>query len=638
MIERDRMKLNLKEKVFRSDEKPIWLLIVAYTIILSVLTSLKHYCFRSYTFDLGIWTQVFWHTLRGNFMYSMPRWGPPVHPINVLGTHISPLVILLLPIYYVFSSPYTLLVLQSFVLALPALYLYRIAKIKESKRTSIIIALIYLVSPATLWPNWYDFHPQAFVPLFVSMAYYYYHLRDDKKIFLSLFLLLSVGEYTPFIVLSFIVYILVKESKKPVREYLNENRKRLLNLAILTSISVTYFVLCQLIKKSVFPERDLYFRMEILESITFTNLMYKLAYILMLFGPLLFLPFLSSVELIPALPFLGFAMLTGHHTYFEITWQYPVLVSIPIFIALIYSLPKIQAKIQAKHIRKKLIFASICFLVFLSPISPIMATLNPDWGVHIPDERIFLMHNALSSIEPNATVLAQENIFPHLAERKIAFSVWPPVSVMEPPDYIVVDLTDTYWYHNPKENPIDKQLYALTENYTYGITASISGFLVLKHNYVGAPKIFSPLKTVVKPNQLNINPNRYKPKLIRLVDSSSNIYIPITFTGFAWTGPRLHLPPGKYVIKFSMKIDQQVQDDPVLKVDAISWQNVWWKHTTHVEKVIYYGDNLNVGSWSIVEMEFQSDKIISNLEVRGRAYGVKTDIWVSQIEIIQVNL
>lgn len=617
------MKLNLKEKLL--DEKFVWFLIVAYTIILSVLTSLKHYCFRSYAWDLGIWIQIFWHTLRGNFMYAMPRWGPLIHPENYLGVHVSPLIILLLPIYYVFSSPYTLLILQSFVLSLPALYLYRIAKIKENKRTASIIALLYLIYLGTLWPNWYDFHLQTFVPLFISMAYYYHQVSDDKKMFLSLLLLLSVAEYAIPIVLFFIGYILVKKSiRESLNSLLNENRKRLLTLLILTIVSITYFAICQLIKNSVFPRGlSLSSTMQLFEPITYTQLIYKIAYILMLFGPLLFIPFLSLVELIPALPFLCFSMITARDVYFQITWQYPALVSIPIFIAAIHSLPKIRTKYKRRTC-EKLILASVCFLVFLSPISPIMASFNPDRGIQLPNERIFMIHTALSSIEPNATVLTQANIFPHLAERQVAFTVWPPANVMEPPDYIVVDLdlTNKFWHHYPYENPIDKQLYNITENYTYRIIHSISGFLVLKHNYLGAPKTFSPLNII-----LRIKPDQNFLVQANLVESY--FYIPMSSKGIAWTGPLVHLPPGKYVIKVSIKTDQQVQD-PILKLEAI-----WWKHATYAEKLVY-GDELNEGNWTIIEMEFQSDKIIPDLEVVGRSYGV-TDIWVRQIEIIQVG-
>jgi uncharacterized membrane protein len=461
----------------------MWLLVGAYTTALSVLTSLKHYCFRSYAFDLGIWIQVFWHTLRGNFLYAMPRWGPTLHPPNVLGSHVNPLVLLLLPIYAAASSPYTLLVLQSLVLALPAVYLYRTAKLMTGVRTARIVAALYLVFPGTLWPNWYDFHFQAFAPLFFSMAYYYYLARDERKMAVALALLLAVGEYTAPLVAFFAVYILAKERTTPIRRYLSElltaRRRRLLSVGLLVAVSIGYYLLCQQIKRSVFPARDVYFRFQLFEPITGAQFLAKILYLVALFGPVVFLPLLAPTALLPAVPVLGFAMLTAQWTYFQITWQYPALISIPIFVATIAALPKLRAA-NVRRVEWRLIASALCFLVVLSPLSPIAATFNPDYGIHVPTARTVHIHQALAAIPANATVLAQENIFPHVAERPTAFTVWPPANISAPPDYILVDVTESYWYRAPPEYPINAQVRALTRAYAYELTDAIGGFLIYR--------------------------------------------------------------------------------------------------------------------------------------------------------------
>ncbi len=607
-------------KAFRYDEKSVWFLIATYTLILSVLTSLKHYCFRSYAFDLGIFIQVFWHTLHGNFMYAMPRWGPPIHPENFLGVHVSPLIILLLPIYYIFSSPYTLLILQSLVFALPALYIYRITKFKfmddPGTKMPIIMAILYLVYPGTLWPNWYDFHLEAFVPLFLSMAYYYHLRRDDKKMFLSLFLLLSVFEFTAPIVLFFAIFILAKEFEEHgLKKSLN--RKPLLNFLILTLVSITFFLLCQFIRKSIFPKSD---PLQIFEPITFTQLMYKMAYIMMLFGPLLFLPFLSLIELIPTLPFLGLAMMSNFNAYFEIVWQYPALVSIPIFVAAISSLHKIRIKL--KEIGMQLILAGICFLVLLSPISPIMASFNPYWGVHIPNERIFLMHNALSLIEPNATVLAQSTIFSNIAERKVIFTVWPPKNVIEPPDYIVVHLRQNYFFNAPQENPIKVQLNELLANYSYGVLASVDGFIIFKKGYNEDVKVYLPYRTILNAKDVVLEQG--------ISTYGNEILVPKNHKGYVWKGPWRPIPPGKYKVEIPILVSEEVEGS-LIRFDVIEWLIA-----TYVSRTIE-GEELSIGKWNTIYIDFEIDKIVP-IEIFPWVNCTSTDIQIGEIKLTQVGL
>ncbi|MCJ7469449.1 DUF2079 domain-containing protein, partial [Candidatus Bathyarchaeota archaeon] len=80
----------------------VGLAIGVYTLTFSYFTIMKHYEFRSYAWDLGIFNQSFWTTLyEGRFFYNNVEL--LVNPSgSFFGIHFSPILFLILPIYAVY--------------------------------------------------------------------------------------------------------------------------------------------------------------------------------------------------------------------------------------------------------------------------------------------------------------------------------------------------------------------------------------------------------------------------------------------------------------------------------------------------------------------------------------------------------
>ena len=118
-------------------------LILLYIIVLSYLSILKHNAFMSTAWDLGIYEQVLWSTANTGRVF----WYTPeilINPsCNFFGIHFSPFLFVILPVYYVFQSTETLLVLQVSFLALGAVPLYKIAKHENltSKQALVFVSL-----------------------------------------------------------------------------------------------------------------------------------------------------------------------------------------------------------------------------------------------------------------------------------------------------------------------------------------------------------------------------------------------------------------------------------------------------------------------------------------------------------------
>ncbi len=102
----------------------LWGLIVLYVAYFGLMTVGKHNAFQTTAYDLGNVDQAVWNT----------RHGRPLAMTNIegltnrLGTHVEPILLPISLLYFVWSDPRTLLLLQTVVIALGAWPVYLLAK------------------------------------------------------------------------------------------------------------------------------------------------------------------------------------------------------------------------------------------------------------------------------------------------------------------------------------------------------------------------------------------------------------------------------------------------------------------------------------------------------------------------------
>lgn len=118
-------------------------------------------------FDMGIFDQGVWLLSRFHapFVTVMGR--------NLFGDHTSFVLLLAVPLYWIWPEAQTLLVLQSLLLALAAVPLYLLALRRlRSVPLATALAVSYLLNPALQNGNLEQFHPESFLVLFVAVAVY----------------------------------------------------------------------------------------------------------------------------------------------------------------------------------------------------------------------------------------------------------------------------------------------------------------------------------------------------------------------------------------------------------------------------------------------------------------------------------
>ena len=87
--------------------------IVVYAAFFGAYSLQKHAAFQTSGFDLGNHDQAMWNTLRGK-----PLAITTVQSISSRwAAHFEPILLLLVPIYAVFSFPQTILILQTVIVA-----------------------------------------------------------------------------------------------------------------------------------------------------------------------------------------------------------------------------------------------------------------------------------------------------------------------------------------------------------------------------------------------------------------------------------------------------------------------------------------------------------------------------------------
>src|ERR1700694_5612403 len=103
-------------------------LALAYFVLYSVLSVLRHTTYHSFGPDLGIFDQVFWNTTQGHFFESTMSLGQ-AEPHSYFADHFSPVYLLLLPAYALVPRPETLLVIQTLFLAIGVFPLYLLSRL-----------------------------------------------------------------------------------------------------------------------------------------------------------------------------------------------------------------------------------------------------------------------------------------------------------------------------------------------------------------------------------------------------------------------------------------------------------------------------------------------------------------------------
>lgn len=161
----------LKKTSINTDQllPPILALCLSLLIggMMMVLSISRYLAYNSGMYDLGNMSQAIWSVSQGQPLVFTFEDGQ----LSRLALHVEVIYLLIAPIYALFPSPVTLLVIQSSLYALGALPVYRLAQRKLNGRWSgLIFMLVYLLYPVMDTAVLFDFHGDSLAVPFILLA------------------------------------------------------------------------------------------------------------------------------------------------------------------------------------------------------------------------------------------------------------------------------------------------------------------------------------------------------------------------------------------------------------------------------------------------------------------------------------
>ncbi|MCI4335699.1 MAG: DUF2079 domain-containing protein [Thermoplasmata archaeon] len=368
---------------------PVILLLISATLaafVYFLVSELRWWEFQTATWDLGIYQQALWSTSHGRPFYESADYETGGFS-TFLQVHSAFTLYAIVPLYAAFPSPSTLFAVQSAVVAAACIPLYYFANaITSNARRSLLAALLYLASSATISSVLYDFHVEAFVPL----VYFSFLYCFETRRYLASGAVALVGFATMEVVPALLAGValcygipelitLLRRLRNtrgawftPLLEWPRTSALRFLaSISLLVASVAGYLVLLEIrevwlagwLGVSSFPPSAVMGGYTIGASpstlgLSLSNLGvglgWKLEYWVLLLSLVAFLPLLSPRSLALTLPWFSFTMLSADLNLTEIGWQYGFLAGPPLIAGLVFALPRLDRIDWRQFVRRKL--------------------------------------------------------------------------------------------------------------------------------------------------------------------------------------------------------------------------------------------------------------------------------------------
>jgi uncharacterized membrane protein len=588
---------------------------VGYGCVFSVLTVLRVYALDARAYDLGNYNQAFYTTVFNHRLFFYTA-GLPSNPSgSIFGVHFSPILFLLLIPYALIPSPITLTVLQTWVIALGALPLYALGRrALHSDRTAFVLSAVYLLHPATQGLNWYDFHPESFLPLAILSGLYFLERKKWKSFVLCMGLALSTIEMASFLVAALAVGSLIASMMSKRESRLPIDRKEVRMLLFTLGLAVIWLFLGRAVELGLNP-RNIYYaggsgywsllgaqglldipiRLGVNPLQAYAALAYdaplKAWYVLALFGPVLFLPIRSPRALFFCAPWMTVSLLSNNPPFYRLGDQYPAFVLPFVFYGATLGMSRpwrnragsrvlFQAlfrKMASLSMRKvlplPLLTTTTAFLVIVSPLGPVAfetyrAGTFPSIGNH--ERAVDALYNL---IPRSASVLTQDNLFPLVSNRPNSFVV--PLYTLHPPgtsfnstmnalvdsvDYVLID-------YQTRSNEAAVIYDWISRSDGFAVIGAGDGAVLLERG-VSSLKFFAPYLRTFDDSTVIVGSGA-RVADPRAEDGMALLHSPSETSNF-WFGPYAQLSPGVYEVSYRLRIDSPGAGT-ILELAVILW-------------------------------------------------------------------
>jgi uncharacterized membrane protein len=649
---------------------------------------------KSNAWDLGIYNQAMYtFVFNGKLFFLTPE------ALNnpggsLFGIHFSPIFFLQAPVYLLYPHPETLLVLQSFALGLGAVPTYLIAKkyFSLGSRWPLLLSFAYLVNPAILSLNIFDFHPEVYIPAFFLFTSYFYLKRNWKGTWLFVFLLLSTIEYAAILIVVFAAYYALKDIIWPrIKRKNTLDRRLLLNIVVLAAVSSIWLVLSFKIiayfnpylsiasgqtenwstlgatSLMDVPGKALLHPMQAVNALTYDGIS-KMQFLIVSSISWIGLSLFSLEFWFLGAPMLLLSLLSSSVNFYTVGGQYSSFLVGPITIGGILVVSKLahsnhlfnasrKVRVRGKYV---LVGFFLFGLVLSNPFVSLGVASNPWAGAGTPvlSDKASGVNSLLTLIPADASVLTDSNIFPLVSSRLNAYTLpfqidYNEVSFfnyvsqqVDKVNYILID--PDFWQPWPAITAL-----VLSRTQDFGVIGYENGVLALKRGYIGDPLIFQQPSWSF--NCLNVYPvtgcvtTDLNSTSTHVLERSADEQVGSDF----WWGPYMYISaPGQYEVTFWLKtngtysgriMDVDSGVFPVVvsadtRISSVSGSYETLDLTTSniPEKNFptrpIYGENLTASKYTPITIKVEAT-VSGFYEFRGRNVTAPISIYLDKIDV-----
>jgi uncharacterized membrane protein len=390
-------------------------MVVLYALYFSVRTVGVHNGLGTSAYDFGLYDQGIWLMSRGHspFVTLMGR--------NLFGDHSSFVLVLLIPLYWIFSSTSILFVVQSIVVAIGALPVYWFSRQRlRSEPLAAAMAGVYLLHPSISWTNLENFHPDAALGTFVAFAIWAAYAGKWRWYWVAVVLALSVKEDVAFVLVPLGLWVAIKADKK---------RGLITGLASFATMALMFLVVMRSFTGVAFRNswRIPFGGLGGLLKTTFTQPTKLIAYLWSDDRPAYVWQMLAPVGFIflyePSLALVGFVMLASNvvSTFWyqhQIHYHYSIIIVPCIVMGTVWALGKFSRPARR--------WASACIVVsslvcgYLWSPMPLARTTTTSWTSQMPP--VVAARESISLVPDDAVVAAYHSLTAHMARRVTIYS------------------------------------------------------------------------------------------------------------------------------------------------------------------------------------------------------------------------
>lgn len=409
---------------------------VAFTLLFSALGILNHWGLRTQLNDLGHIEQALWSLTQGHL--SMPVSDPAFESRFVMHSNI--ILYLVAPLYALLPFSETLLILSALAGAAAGYLLYRLARqILQNQPIALMLGLALLLNPLVQSLVLYDFHVDVLALPLVLLALLFMEKQQPRAFFVTIFLLLTVKEDMPLLVLFLSPFIWKRWSFQIG-----------FGAAVM---ALTYWIVISGGQEMVLGTT--------LGSHTFTRfkefgdtpteaILYlvthpwvavitiltpkKLIYLLMIFLQGGYLAIFSPLFALAAIPNIAQNVLDATNFQSNFTFvYYSGIVITMLYAGVVYSLRKRDGR-WGPCITAGLVFFPLQVLAFTYLLSPAPYSQRMYWSDYAAVTDSAALQRILDQIPPDAGVMTHNNLGAHLTQRDV---VVQKMKFLDKTDYAV---------------------------------------------------------------------------------------------------------------------------------------------------------------------------------------------------------